>query len=462
MRGLELKDKRILVIGYGRTGVAVVDFLMGRGCKIIVNDIKERSDFIEEKLRHYEKEGVEFIFGSHDKELCYSVDLIIISPGVDPNWIPMDKLKERGIEIISEIELAYNFCEGKIIGITGTNGKTTVTTLLGQLFNNAGMRASVCGNIGNPFIKAVRSEQKYDYYIVEISSFQLEAIRRFKANGAILLNISEDHFDRYKGIEDYLSAKWNIFRNQDSKDWAVINKDQEEYWDRMERIRACVWEFSVSREVERGCYLKDGVVYYTDGKNREDIIPLSEIQLKGMHNVENIMACIIASVQVGITKEKIVDTIKRFKSLPHRMELVAVKDGVSFINDSKATNTDAVVKALEGNNKNVILILGGKDKHLNYEVLLEPIKKYVKAVILIGEAREAIGKIVGKSGVYKDEAMTMEEAVEKAYLRSEKGDVIMLSPACSSFDMFKNYEERGEVFKQAVMKLIEREGRGGK
>lgn len=445
--------KKVLVIGFGSSGIGVVDFLIKQGSVVRVNDIKRRCEFEEDKIKNYESEGVEFVFGKHEVELCFEAELIVVSPGVDPVWIPFAELSNKGIEVISEIELAYRFSNGKIIGITGTNGKTTVTTLLGELFKSAGYKVSVCGNIGKPFIKAIYDRQKYDYYIIEVSSFQLERLKEFKANGAILLNIADDHFDRYPDLEEYLKAKWNIFKNQDERDWAILNEDYSNYWERMLKISSCAWTFSTKRRVERGCYLEEGAVYYTDGLKSDRVISVDEINLKGMHNIENVMACIIACKQEGISEDCIRRTIRLFKSLPHRMEVVAIKDGVIFINDSKATNPDAVIKALEGCRKNVLLILGGKDKQLNYDVLLEPIKRSAKFIVLIGETREAIYKAIKGSGVEIEEVLTMEEAVRKAYFKSESGDIVMLSPACASFDMFKDYVDRGNAFKRAVMDI---------
>lgn len=454
MKGLDLKDKKVLVIGFGKSGVAVVDFLIEEGGLVIVNDIKERCEFEEDKISDYESKGVEFVFGKHEVGLCYEVGLIVTSPGVDPGWIPFVELSSKGIDVLSEIELAYRFSYGKIIGITGTNGKTTVTALLGELFKDAGYKVSVCGNIGKPFIKVIHDREDYDYYIIEISSFQLEGVKEFKADGAILLNIAEDHFDRYSDLEEYLKVKWNIFRNQDERDWAILNEACNNYWEGMPKLSSRVWTFSSKGKVKSGCYIEDGAIYYTDGLKDGKVISIDEINLRGMHNIENVMACIIAGKQEGISEDSIRRTVRLFKSLPHRMELVAIKDGVSFINDSKATNPDAVIKALEGRCRDVLLILGGKDKQLNYDVLVEPIKRSAKFVVLIGEAKEAIYKGIRGSGVEIEEALTMEEAVRKAYLKSESGDIVMLSPACASFDMFQDYSDRGNAFKKAVLDII--------
>ncbi len=450
----ELHNKKVLVLGYGKTGKAVVDFLLEQNSMIIVNDIKKRVEFDENRLRDYERRGVKYIFGEHLPELCKQVDMIVISPGIDPKWMPFDELKIKGIEVISEVELAYRFCKSKIIGITGTNGKTTVTTLLGELFKNNGYKVCICGNIGEPFIKAVEDNERYEYYIIEISSFQLEAIKKFRANGAILLNIADDHLDRYSNIEEYLAAKWNIFKNQEKVDWAILNYLQLNYWEKMPRINSVIWGFSSSGKVNNGCYIEGDRIVYEYNSKKEDIISLKEVKLKGIHNIENIMACIIASKQENISNEKIIEVIRNFSSLPHRMELIMEKDGILFINDSKATNPDAVIKALKGFQKNVILILGGKDKQLGFDVLVEPINEHVKAAILIGEAREKILKAIEESDAEKDVADTIEEAVKKAYSKSKSGDIILLSPACASFDMFKDYVERGNKFKKAVYDLL--------
>jgi len=451
---LNLDSKKILIVGFGETGISCTDFLLGKNCHITVNDSKSYEELNKiTPISYYEKKGVKFILKEHPTNIFYDADLIILSPGVPPDKIPIKEITEKGIPIISEIELAYSFCKGKIIGITGTNGKTTVSTLLGLIFKNANYSTCVCGNIGFPFIKAINQEKEFEYYIIELSSFQLERIESFKPKGALLLNITPDHLDRYESQQDYAKAKLNLFINQDEKDWAIINADYSHYLKGFINLKPSLWKFSLKELSSKGCYLKNDYIYFKKDSEEKRILDLNKIKLKGIHNIENIMACVLASLLENIGKEIIEETIYKFEGLPHRMEFVKEKDGIIFINDSKATNTDAVIKALESFQKNVVLILGGKDKHLNYDDLTEAIKKHVKAAILLGETKEIIYKAIKNTNIKILFAGSMSEAVKKAYENSQAGDIVLLSPACSSFDMFKDYADRGNIFKEEVNKL---------
>jgi len=451
---MELKEKKVLVAGFGKTGIACTDFLLQRGARVVVNDNKERSGFDNNTIKRYEEKGIEFVFGKHPGKLFLDVDIILISPGIDPRNLPHEEIRKKGIPVISEIELAYQFAEGKIIGVTGTNGKTTVTTLLGELFKKAGYATAVCGNIGFPFITAVNDQSSYDYFIVEISSFQLEAVHTFRAHGGILLNISPDHMDRYAAQEDYVRAKWKIFLKQCENDWAIVNAMQADCWKKMPSIHSRILEFSSKGSVTQGCFLKEGMIYYTDGSVPIPVMTTDMIRLKGMHNVENVMVCIIAAQQEHLDKEIVHEVISTFKGLPHRMEVVSEINGRIFINDSKATNPDAVVKALEGFKRKVIIILGGKDKELDYSDLKESIQNHVKIAMLIGETKHKIYEAVKGTAVKILFPDTLEEAVKTAYSLSEPGDIVLLSPACASFDMFKDYVDRGNTFKRIVAGLV--------
>lgn len=451
---LNLDSKKILIVGFGETGIACTDFLLEQNCHIIVNDSKSYEELRKTTdITYYEKKGVKFVLDEHPPYIFYDADLIILSPGVPPNEIPIKEIKVKSIPIISEIELAYSFCKGKIIGITGTNGKTTVSTLLGLIFKNANYSTCVCGNIGFPFIKAVNQDEEFQYYIIELSSFQLERIESFKPKGALLLNITPDHLDRYESQQDYAKAKLNLFVNQNENDWAIINADYSHYLKEFINLKSSLWQFSLKELSGQGCYLKNDYIYFRKGSDEKRILDLNKIKLKGIHNIENIMACALASLLENIEKEIIEETIYNFEGLPHRMEFVKEKDGIIFINDSKATNTDAVIKALESFQKNVVLILGGKDKHLDYDVLADPIKKHVKAAILLGETKNKIYKAIKNANIKILFAGSMSEAVAKAYENSKAGDIVLLSPACSSFDMFKDYADRGNKFKEEVNKL---------
>ncbi|MCX7965570.1 MAG: UDP-N-acetylmuramoyl-L-alanine--D-glutamate ligase, partial [Syntrophorhabdaceae bacterium] len=385
-------------------------------------------------------------FGCHKREDFLTNELIVLSPGVDSNMPIIKEAKEKGIMVIGEIELASYYVQEPIIAITGTNGKTTVTTLLGEIFRAQFGEIFVGGNIGNPLIDYVIGGKKTKFVIVEISSFQLETIHTFHPHISVLLNITEDHLDRYKSFNEYRDAKLRIFENQTQEDMAVINKRI----DMDMPIRPKKFYFSVDEVLDEGAFYKDGFMHVRlEGKEyiyRRELSPLL-----GDHNTENLLSCLIVAHIAGIKKEVIEDVIAKFKGLPHRVEFVRDIEGVKFINDSKATNVDATKRALEGLKGRVILIAGGKDKGGSYKEIAPEMEK-LKAMILIGEAKERIEKeLGGYTRIYK--VNDLKEAVYKAYEIAEKHDIVLLSPMCSSFDMFSNYKERGNIFKDIVGSL---------
>jgi UDP-N-acetylmuramoylalanine--D-glutamate ligase len=437
--------ERILVVGLGRTGVALIRFLAKMGIRPKVTDLKKEGE-LESQLE--EIRGIEFdaTFGGHRKEDFLESDLIIVSPGVDMNLPYLLEAKKMGVKVTGELEFASRFVDEPIIAVTGTNGKTTVTTLIGKIFKEAFGDVFVGGNIGNPLIEYVTDEKKASFVILEVSSFQLETIEKFRPRCALLLNVTEDHLDRYKDFCEYLESKLKIFENQKEEDVAVVNRKIT----LKNRPKSKTLFFSLNERLEEGAFFREGEIVVriggTEYKYKRSISPLF-----GMHNTENLLASILVAHIYGIERDVIVKSISEFKGLPHRTEFVREIDGVVFINDSKATNVDATKRAIESIEKKIILIAGGKDKMGSYRPILSE-KRKIKALVLFGESKERIKKEIGDSVTCFME-IDLDRAVKKAYELSEKGDVILFSPMCSSFDMFKNYAERGERFKQVVSTL---------
>ncbi|MBW3671671.1 MAG: UDP-N-acetylmuramoyl-L-alanine--D-glutamate ligase [Acidobacteria bacterium] len=438
--------KQVVVLGAGRSGVAAAKFLAAHEVDVRLTDASTRDQL---PYAVDLPESIETFFGSHPLSLLDGTDLIILSPGIPKNVPFLLDAEDRGIEIISEIELAYRHLQGTVIAVTGSNGKSTTTSLIGHILSVAGLDPIVAGNIGAPLISAVDPGHKRTY-VVELSSFQLESIDRFRANVAVLLNITPDHMDRYDSLEAYASAKYQIFRNQEPSDVAVVNADDE----RTARpdTDAPVLHFSTRRSVGRGAW-RDGTLlrYSVDGQERT--IERSSLAIEGDANVENALAAWLAAASAGAGHEQIEEAFRTFRGLPHRMELVATIGGVRWINDSKGTNVDATRKSLEGaEGRSVILILGGKDKGGEFHRLRDLVETRVKLLITIGSAapviEEQLGGIVETIG-----AGTMDRAVRAAHEKAGEGDLVLLSPACASFDQYRNFEERGEHFETLVGEL---------
>jgi UDP-N-acetylmuramoylalanine--D-glutamate ligase len=406
---------------------------------------------MREAIRELEGMDIQMEWGNHRTETFLKADLIVVSPGVDLNIEPIQKALEKGIRIISEIELAYHFIHIPIIAVTGTNGKTTTTLLIGEMVKEAGKRVGVGGNVGDPLILFADGGDRWEVLVVEISSFQLEAIEAFRPRFSILLNITEDHLDRYRQYEDYIEAKVRIFMNQNSGDVAVLNRDDPIVMRYEAKVKAKKVFFSLKESLKEGVFFEDQSIVFRVG-NKEENYSLAEVSLKGIHNVENMMAAISASRILGCTKKEIESVLARFEGLEHRVEFVREIEGVRFYNDSKGTNVGSVVKSLQSFSEPIVLIAGGKDKKGDLSPLRELIRNRVKQLILIGEAKERMGRELGR-GTDTVVAKTMEEAVTLAYQSAKRGEVVLLSPACSSFDMFKDYKERGRIFKEAVRRL---------
>ena len=448
---LNLKNKNVLVVGLARSGVSAVRLLLREGAKVTVTDTADK-DRLADAISRLKGLNISYELGAHNLETFLKSGLIIISPGVPYKSEYLLKAKEKGIPVISEIELAYNLLKSPIIGITGTNGKSTVTTLTGELIKAYKRNVFVGGNLGTALTDAVLSDKKWDAAVAEISSFQLETIRDFRPKTAVLLNITPDHLDRYDSMDEYVWAKARLFENQDKDDFAILNADDAYTSDIIKNIKSEIILFSRLKSVERGVYIKGGDIASNISGKDEIVIKTDELGIKGVHNIENAMASIAAAQLSGCPVEFMRPALKRFAGLEHRLELVKTIDGVKYINDSKGTNVGAVVKSLEGFSEPVILIAGGLDKGGDFTPLRGLVKEKVKCLILIGKAKDKIADAVGglTDTIF---ASSLEDAVNIASHKADKGDVVLLSPACASFDMFKNYEERGRVFKEAVEKI---------
>jgi UDP-N-acetylmuramoylalanine--D-glutamate ligase len=449
---MELNGKRVLVVGLGKSGVASALFMKKRGARVTVSDTKS-GDELRNEIPVLLDHGITVETGGHGDRTFRGQDLIVVSPGVPVDAPPLVQARSLGETVIGEIELAAQFLPGPIVAITGSNGKTTTTTLTGEIMTASGFPALVGGNIGTPAISLAERAKPGTVIVLEISSFQLETIQSFRPKVAVVLNVTPDHLDRHRTFEIYAAAKTRIFENQQSEDCAVLNADDPTCVAMSKKTRAQVYWFSRQNEVERGAWVRDGNIVFRDGSGQREIMQVSEIPLKGAHNLENVLAAVCASVLMGCTPEKIRSAVHDFKAVEHRLEFVASIAGVDYYNDSKATNVDATIKALESFPADIHLILGGKDKGSDYTVLNDLLRQRVKRVYTIGAAAAKIeSQIKGPEVVH---AETLENAIRKAHATAQPGDVVLLAPACASFDQFKSYEHRGRLFKEAVQALAQ-------
>ena len=448
---MKLKNLRILVIGLGKTGIATLRFLSGQGAKAVATDEKPLSQ-LKSVSDELDRMQFDVEFAGYDMNALTGIEMIVPSPGVPPSNFLLAEAVRRNIPILSEIELAYRFLKPPLIAITGTNGKTTTTTLIGNILSLDGKGVFVGGNIGNPLIGYIDGKQDDDYAAVEVSSFQLQWIQHFRPFISILLNTTCDHVDYHGTFESYRMIKERIFENQTERDIAILNADEPNSMDLAKKLAARVLFFSTTKQVVEGMFLENDLMVYQSSAGSREEYPMNLIKIPGLHNVENIMAAILAARQCGCTPVNIKRAIEDFKGIAHRIELVEEKSGVSFYDDSKGTNVGAVVRALETFSRPIILLLGGRDKEGDFETLSPLIKEKVKGIVLFGEARLRINDLIG--GIVRTEsAATLKEAIEVAYRQSAPGDVVLLSPGCASFDEFSNYKERGNFFKEVVRNL---------
>ena len=451
--GIELAGKQVLVVGLARTGVATALFCAARGARVTATEERPESQVAETaaKLR---AAGVTLELGGHRPNTFTEQDLIIPSPGVPPTMPALAAARAIGVPVWSEIELAWRFLRGRLICITGSNGKTTTTSLVGHILETAGLPVQVAGNIGTPLISRVDVSSDSGFTVVEASSFQLESIAAFRPDIAVLLNLTPDHLDRHGSFEIYARAKARIFENQGPQDAAVINADDAlapQYAPENTRV---FW-FSRQKRVQQGSFVReDELVFRADG-NDTVLLHCKDIGLRGNHNLENVLAAAAAARLAGVEPAAIAEGVRTFAGVEHRIEFVENVGGVDYFNDSKATNVDATLKALDAFPGNLLVILGGKDKGSDYTILREALRRHARRVLLIGAASDKIESQLG--GVVPcDRAETMARAVELAAQQAVPGDTVLLAPACASFDQFENYEHRGRVFKNLVRELVQK------
>lgn len=444
---MQLEDTKIVVVGLGKSGFELLKFLDKNNVKVEAYDSK--SDYDKKTLENFSP-NISFNLGKNPsgEEFC---DTVILSPGVPLKLEFLNKFKNRNIEIIGEIEFAYRYAKGKFVSITGTNGKTTTTTLTGEIFKAAGLDTRVVGNIGNPIITEVSTSTKDTFFVAELSSFQLETIKQFKSVAGAVINVTPDHLDRHGDIDNYAAIKFNIFNNQESFDYAVLNIEDPKVKELAADLKSNIIFFSTNNKLERGIYVEDNIIKFNDGSKIIDIINRDDVYLKGKHNLENVMTAIGLSLSCNISIAVISEVLKAFKGVEHRLEFVDKIDGVEYINDSKGTNPDSSIKALETYNKNVILIAGGYDKKSDFDEFVKLFGGRVKKAIFMGVTKDKLAETCDKYGfksyIFKD---NMKDAVEFAKSIAEVGDTILLSPACASWGMYSNYEERGDDFKNIV------------
>jgi UDP-N-acetylmuramoylalanine--D-glutamate ligase len=451
---VELTGRKTLVLGAGKSGIASARFLAERGAVVALHDKKPVEEWTEEARSLKESNNVGLMSGDIPSWLLDQIDLVVISPGIPTNTIPARYVDRKDGEVIGEVELAYRFMKGRIVGITGSNGKTTTTTLIGELLKNAGIKTQVGGNIGTPLLSLAESSADDTWTVAELSSFQLETIKEFRAHVALCLNVTPNHLDRYDSFADYAAAKHRIFLNQTADDVAVLSADDEVTSTWETGLKGNVVFFSVKKELDEGLFLRGRELVCRSNGKEKVLTTRDEIFLRGLHNVENVLASLAAGLACGADPESMRETVANFKGVEHRIEFVAEIEGVKFYNDSKATSVDATSKALEalsdGEGRTVV-ILGGRGKNAPYAPLLELIRS-VRAIVLIGEDADNIESQL-RGHVDMVRADSMEQAVEKGFRNARAGDAVLLAPACASFDMFRSFEHRGESFKAQVHKL---------
>jgi UDP-N-acetylmuramoylalanine--D-glutamate ligase len=451
---MEIAGRKVLVLGAARSGIASARFLAQRGATVALNDRKPLDEWSGEALG-LKTEGVGLVAGDAPSWLLDQIDLVVISPGVPSKSIPVRYAERRGVEVIGEIELASRFLRGRIVAITGTNGKTTTTSLIGQMLKDAGMNVQVGGNIGKALITMIESSRDDGWNVVEVSSFQLETIVDFHPTVAAVLNVTPNHMDRYESVMDYAAAKQRIFANQRTGDVAILNADDEIVSSWASGLRAHVVPFSINRDLPEGVFLRGRDLISRTEDGEKVLVTRDEMQLRGLHNVENVLAALAAGLAAGAPAESLRETVRRFHPVEHRLEQVTDIDRVRFFNDSKATSVDATLKALEAfadDSGKIVLILGGRGKQAPYAPLAPLIHKRVRKLILIGEDAPAIEKELKDAAPFA-RAADMRDAVKQAFTAAKAGDIVLLAPACASFDMFESFEHRGQVFKDEVQSL---------
>ena len=451
---MHLNNKKVLVVGAARSGIAAAQFLVSKGAKVTLTDAKSAQQ-LGEVVQKLESQGVNLaLCGQYPDPLIQGYQLLVVSPGVPPTAPPIARAYQENLPVMGELELAFRFAEAPIIAITGTNGKTTTTSLVGEILKDAGINTLVAGNIGLPLISEVENYQSEDCIVAEVSSFQLEGTKTFRPKVAAILNITPDHLDRHLTMENYINAKAKIFANQMPFDYTVLNYDDSITVDLAEQSMGRVIFFSRKHTLNTGVYIQNGYIMVSMDGVTTEIVPVEKLNIPGGHNLENALAAVACTFVMGVGAEQLARTLSSFSGVAHRLETVAEIKGVRYVNDSKGTNPDASIKALESFNEPIILIAGGLNKGSDFTQLAQTIKEKVRVLILLGEHGHEIKKAVEDQGF--NTFVTVQdylEAVKVAHNVAKPGEVVLLSPACASWDMFKSYEERGDLFRELVLKL---------
>lgn len=453
---MNIKGKRITVVGLARTGVAVANLLTELGCKVTVSDVKDPFQ-LKENISKL-KGDVALDLNHHTEKFFLEADLIVVSPGVRMDIPPLVKAREKGLRIISEIELVFLLSPVPFIAITGTNGKSTTTSLIGEMLKRCKKKFILGGNIGYPLAEEMLESKDKDFIVAEISTFQLEGISEFKPFIGIILNISPDHLDRHRDYREYIALKKRLYMNQEESDYLILNYDDPLLMGLKSEVPSKVVFFSKKIMPERGIYIDRKEIYWNDSNKKRKIGQLGDLGELGRRNIENVLASLATGLILNLNREEMLRSIRVFPGLPHRLEFVRDIDGVKFINDSKGTNVGAVIKSLNSFSEPIILIAGGKDKGSDYRPLKRYIKGKVKSVIIFGEAKDKIKEVLnGECEVNLVE--NLQDAVKKSFKMAVSGDVVLLSPACASFDMFRDFEDRGNQFKEIVRRIRGRKSR---
>ena len=446
--------KSYLVAGLGISGIAAAKLLKDKGCQVVLYDGNPDFDKLEFKKKNNALEDCEIFCGEFPNELLGQVDVCVLSPGVPVDLSFVEQLRSHGTEISGEIELAYSFGKGTVVAITGTNGKTTTTSLVGEIIARAFKDTRVVGNIGIPYTSVAGDTTDDTVLAVEISSFQLETIHSFAPHVSAILNITPDHLDRHHTMDAYIKAKEAIATNQKAGDYCVLNADDPVLYEFGRKLSCKVVYFSSKKSLDSGVYYADGAIWYSDNNEVQKVIDVKELQILGVHNYENAAASTAICLALGISMDIIREGLREFVAVAHRIEFICEKDGVRYYNDSKGTNPDAAIKAVEAMERPTILIGGGYDKNASYDEWIESFDNKVKLLVLIGETKQKIADCARKHDFLAIKiADTLEEAVRICHDNSVSGDAVLLSPACASWDMFKNYEERGRIFSDLARSL---------
>jgi UDP-N-acetylmuramoylalanine--D-glutamate ligase len=458
---MELRSKKISVIGAARSGVGVARLLKQNGATVFVSDAGDASK-LSKNIAELKKENISYEAGSHS-ERVFDCSLMVISPGVPSDTPVVLEAKKRGIEVVSELEVASWFCKAPIVAITGSNGKTTTTTLLGRVFSDAKKKHAVAGNIGEAFSNIVLALAETDVAVLEVSSFQLDHIESFHPRISVILNITRNHMDRYgNSMDKYADSKARIFMNQTADDLLIYNEDDELTTRKVKSAKCRKLAFSTTKKLNEGAFVESGFLKTNINGKGWDIINISEISIRGEHNLQNAMAATLAAQAMGVSPAYIRSTLRNFKGVEHRQEFVREFNGIKYVNDSKATTVEAVLRALSAFSEPIILILGGKDKGNDYSTMIDVVKQKVRAIVAVGYSAEKIVKSFTKVvpvervdtiGNEIPNVVSMQKTIETATALAHRGDIVLLSPACTSFDWFTDYEERGRVFKSAVLSL---------